>query len=56
MTANTKPAAKSAAKRKELAANVYVGGVLYPAGSIPPEDVAEQIDNPKAWGEPASDD
>lgn len=36
---------------RELAANVYVDGVLYEAGSTPPKDVAEKITNPKAWGE-----
>lgn len=36
---------------RQLAANVYVGDTLYPAGSTPPKDIAEQITNPKAWGD-----
>ena len=45
-----------AAARKKLAANVYVGSVLYEAGSSPEKEIAEQITNPKAWGEsPESD-
>lgn len=39
---------------RKLAANVYVGGVLHAAGSSPDKDVADQITNPKAWGESAS--
>lgn len=47
----------AAAKGRELAANVYVGGDFYAAGSTPPKEVADQIDNPKAWGEsPKSED
>lgn len=34
---------------KQLAVNVQVDGVLYEAGSTPPKDIADQIDNPKAW-------
>lgn len=34
---------------RALAANVYVDGVLYPAGSVPPGKVARAITNPKAW-------
>ncbi len=37
--------------KKALVANVSVGGVTYLAGSTPPREVADQIDNPKAWGE-----
>lgn len=41
---------------KKLAANVTVGRETYPAGSTPPKEIADQIDNPKAWGdEPDSD-
>jgi hypothetical protein len=36
---------------KKLAANVWVDGVLYLADSSPEKDVADQITNPKAWGE-----
>lgn len=36
---------------RSLAANVWVDGVLYPVGSTPPKDVADQITNPAAWGE-----
>lgn len=52
MTAAEKRTAdKAPAKKKDrvLAAFVYVDGTGYPAGSTPPDDVAEQITNPKAW-------
>jgi len=41
---------------RKLARNVYVDGVLHLAGSTPEKDVAEQISNPKAWGDTASED
>lgn len=42
---------------RKLAANVYVDGVLHPAGSTPPKDAADRITNPKAWpGKGAPDD
>lgn len=41
---------------KQLAANVNLDGVLYEAGSTPPADIAEQITNPKAWGDSDSGD
>lgn len=34
---------------KKLAVNVTVGGTTHEAGSVPPAEVAKQIDNPKAW-------
>jgi hypothetical protein len=36
---------------RKLASNVWVGGELYEAGSAPPKEVADQITNPKAWGD-----
>jgi len=36
---------------RHLTANVWVGGVYYAAGSTPPKEVADQITNPKAWGD-----
>lgn len=41
---------------RKLAKNVWVGETYYPAGSEPPKDAAEQITNPAAWGDNASDD
>lgn len=38
-----------AAGSKKLARNVAVGGVMYPAGSTPDKEIADQITNPKAW-------
>jgi hypothetical protein len=35
---------------RKLAANVWVNGDLYLAGSSPEKAVADQISNPKAWG------
>lgn len=35
---------------RKLAANVWVGGQLFEAGSSPEKEIAEQITNPKAWG------
>ena len=50
-------AAKKQASKRVLASNVYVDGVLYPAGEDVPAEVADKVTNPKAWGEsPASDD
>lgn len=40
---------------RKLAAYVHVSGVVYPAGSTPPADVAKQITNPKAWAEESSE-
>lgn len=34
-----------------LKTNVYVGDTWHLAGSTPPDDVAEQIANPKVWAE-----
>lgn len=34
---------------RKLAANVYVNGTLYEAGTSPGKEVADQIPNPKAW-------
>lgn len=36
---------------RKLAANVTVGRETYPAGSTVPKEIADQIDNPKAWGD-----
>lgn len=36
---------------RKLAANVYVGETLYRAGTSPEKEIADQITNPKAWGE-----
>lgn len=42
---------------KRLAVNVTVGRETYPAGSTVPKEIADQIDNPKAWGdEPEADE
>lgn len=41
---------------RKLKANVYVGGVLYPADQAPPAEVAAQITNPKAWGDEPDDE
>lgn len=38
-------------KGKTLKGNVFIDGTLYAAGSTPPKEIAEQIDNPKAWGD-----
>lgn len=46
----------AAAKGKALASNVYVGGDLYEAGSTPSKEIADQITNPNAWTESASED
>jgi len=40
---------------RALAVNVTVGAETYPAGSVPPRDVAAQITNPKAWGADVDD-
>lgn len=45
-----------AARGRKLAANVYVDGQLHEAGSTPPKEVADRIDNPKAWGDDESSD
>lgn len=34
---------------KKLARNTTVAGRTYLAGSVPPDDVADLITNPKAW-------
>ena len=39
------------AEERTLAATVHVNGVVYPAGASVPAEVADQITNPKAWGE-----
>lgn len=36
---------------KKLAANVWVGGQLFMAGSSPDKEFADQITNPRAWGD-----
>lgn len=36
---------------RKLAANVHVGGRFFEAGSTPEKEFADQITNPKAWGE-----
>lgn len=36
---------------RKLAANVHVGGRFFEAGSTPDKEFADQITNPKAWGE-----
>lgn len=42
---------------KRLAVNVTVGRETYPAGSTVPKEIADQIDNPKAWDdEPEADE
>lgn len=42
---------------QKLAANVTVGRETFPAGSTPPKEVADLIDNPKAWAdEPKSEE
>jgi hypothetical protein len=39
---------------KKLAVNTTIAGTTYPAGSVPPADVAKLITNPKCWeGDPA---
>lgn len=40
---------------KKLAKNVHVGGEVYGPGSEVPDDVAEQITNPKAWEDEADE-
>jgi hypothetical protein len=40
---------------RKLAVNTTVGGTTYEAGTVPPAEVAEQISNPKAWGDQADD-
>ncbi len=40
---------------KKLAVNVTVGGDTYEAGTVPPAEVADQISNPKAWGDEPSE-
>jgi hypothetical protein len=37
--------------QRKLARNVWVGGRFYEAGSTPPKEDADQITNPKAWGD-----
>lgn len=39
---------------KKLARNVTVGDKTYEAGSSVPKDVADQINNPKAWEKDAA--
>jgi hypothetical protein len=39
---------------RHLVTNVHVDGVWYRTGEVPPSDVAERIDNPKAWSEEAT--
>lgn len=34
---------------KKLARNTTINGVTYEAGTVPPADVAKEINNPKAW-------
>jgi hypothetical protein len=36
---------------RKLAANVWVAGRFFATGSTPDKEYAEQITNPKAWGE-----
>lgn len=49
--------AKAAARTRRLAAHVYVDGVAYSPDSDVPDEVAEQITNPKAWADaPAESD
>jgi polyphosphate kinase 2 (PPK2 family) len=36
---------------RKLATNVWVAGRFFAAGSTPDKEYAEQITNPKAWGE-----
>ncbi|MFF5022358.1 hypothetical protein [Micrococcus luteus] len=31
---------------------VHIGGTTYPAGSIPPEHIADRITDPRAWHDP----
>ena len=46
----------AAAKKKGLAAHVYINGEHYGPGDDVPAEVAKQITNPKAWGESDSSD
>lgn len=39
---------------RALRVNTTVGGVTYPAGSVPEKGVADLIDNPKVWAEDES--
>ena len=41
---------------RKLAVNVTVGRETYPAGSTVPKEIADQIDNPKAWGDEPDDE
>ncbi|MDB5716445.1 MAG: hypothetical protein JWO15_3842 [Sphingomonadales bacterium] len=36
---------------KTLAVNVTVGTTTFEAGTVPPKEIADQITNPKAWGD-----
>lgn len=36
---------------RTLARNVHVAGTFFKAGDSPDKEYAEQITNPKAWGE-----
>lgn len=40
---------------RKLAVNTTINGATYEAGTVPPADVAKQIDNPKAWGNDPGD-
>jgi hypothetical protein len=41
---------------RRLAANVWVGDQFFEAGSVPPKEIAEQITNPKAWGDTVAEE
>lgn len=50
-------AAAASGSKKKLAANVQVGDRLFLAGESPDKEFADQITNPKAWGDkPDADD
>ena len=42
--------------KRELVATVHVNGKVYAPGDDIPADVADQITNPKAWGEAPAED
>ena len=48
-------AAKKKAAGKQLVSTVYVEGKAYGPDDDVPAEVAEQITNPKAWGEAGDD-
>ena len=41
---------------RKLAKNVHIRNEVYEAGTTPPKEIADQITNPKAWGEEPDDE